>query len=248
MYPVESAPAEVRGVEPPMAAASSSKEQWRAFLVQLVSTNDRNVLTPRTAFAALREQFGEDVKPEHRVWCKDTVRAISDAHDQCAAQGSRNKRGNPVLLSSSDSDDDVPLVNPSTGVARDNAEAMRKQQKAPSEEKDVLPADMEIEAPTNSGASPSSVNPSTTVVRDNAEAMRKKQEEELREQRRIQAKKWAESRNKQQVPDMPPNQVVMADHGKQAERDGAVESQAVNLADSSEAESDDRQRLSRLRL
>ena len=61
-------------------AARSTKEQWRAFLVQLVSKGDRTKLTPRTAFAALCKQFGEDVRAEQRVWCKDTVRAISDAH------------------------------------------------------------------------------------------------------------------------------------------------------------------------
>ena len=49
-----------------MAAARSSKNQWRAFLAELVDNADTTVLTARDAFAALRKQFGEDVNATHR--------------------------------------------------------------------------------------------------------------------------------------------------------------------------------------
>ena len=49
-----------------MAAARSSKDQWRAFLAELIDSADTTVLTPRDAFAALRKQFGEDVNARLR--------------------------------------------------------------------------------------------------------------------------------------------------------------------------------------
>ncbi len=38
--------------------ARSSKNQWEAFLAQLVKEGDHYQITPRSAFAALREKFG----------------------------------------------------------------------------------------------------------------------------------------------------------------------------------------------
>ena len=49
-------------------AARSSKDQWRAFLFNLVEEGDINVLSPRQARAALIEQFGTDVQGSDRVW------------------------------------------------------------------------------------------------------------------------------------------------------------------------------------
>ena len=55
-----------------MAAALSSKGQWREFLRELVLAN-QSTLTQRQAFAALREKFGDDVSAGDRAWCKTTV-------------------------------------------------------------------------------------------------------------------------------------------------------------------------------
>ena len=38
--------------------ARSSKNQWEASLAQLVKEGDHYQITPRSAFAALREKFG----------------------------------------------------------------------------------------------------------------------------------------------------------------------------------------------
>ena len=44
-----------------MAAARSSKNQWRAFLFTLVEEGDIDVLSPRDAMTQLTKQFGADV-------------------------------------------------------------------------------------------------------------------------------------------------------------------------------------------
>ena len=56
-----------------MAAAKSSKAQWRAFLLDLVRSNNPGhdcKLTPRLAFAELSKQFGSDVGGDDRRWAK----------------------------------------------------------------------------------------------------------------------------------------------------------------------------------
>ena len=49
-----------------MAAARSSKSQWRAFLFTLVEEGDIDVLSPRDAMTQLTKQFGADVHPACR--------------------------------------------------------------------------------------------------------------------------------------------------------------------------------------
>ena len=51
-----------------MAAARSSKSQWRAFLFTLVEEGDIDVLSPRDAMTQLTKQFGADVQGGDRVW------------------------------------------------------------------------------------------------------------------------------------------------------------------------------------
>ena len=56
-----------------MAAARSSKNQWRAFLFTLVEEGDIDVLSPRDAMTQLTKQFGADVHGGDRVWIKQTL-------------------------------------------------------------------------------------------------------------------------------------------------------------------------------
>ena len=56
-----------------MAAARSSKSQWRAFLFTLVEEGDIDVLSPRDAMTQLTKQFGADVHGGDRVWIKQTL-------------------------------------------------------------------------------------------------------------------------------------------------------------------------------
>ena len=56
-----------------MAAARSSKSQWRAFLFTLVEEGGIDVLSPRDAMTQLTKQFGADVQGSDRVWIKQTL-------------------------------------------------------------------------------------------------------------------------------------------------------------------------------
>ena len=57
-------------------AARSSKDQWRAFLRNLIRQSNPGrdcKLTQRQAFAKLSEKFGADVSASDRQWVKDTM-------------------------------------------------------------------------------------------------------------------------------------------------------------------------------
>ena len=59
-----------------MAAARSSKGQWRSFLIDLVRRSNPGIdcqLTPRQGFAALSKKFGVDVSNDDRLWVKETL-------------------------------------------------------------------------------------------------------------------------------------------------------------------------------
>ena len=63
-------------------AARSSKEQWRAFLRDLIRQSNPGrecKLTQRQAFAKLSEKFGADVSASDRQWVKDVVCDIHTA-------------------------------------------------------------------------------------------------------------------------------------------------------------------------
>ena len=86
-------------------AATSSKAQWRAFLVGLVRRHTSNTsdlaecqLTPRQAFAAMSKQFGDDVTGDDRPWIKETLYEVFQIEARKAEQAKR--RQNPVHVSS----------------------------------------------------------------------------------------------------------------------------------------------------
>ena len=57
-------------------AARSSKDQWRAFLRNLIRQSNPGrdcKLTQRQAFAKLSEKFGADVSASDRQWVKDAM-------------------------------------------------------------------------------------------------------------------------------------------------------------------------------
>ena len=95
-------------------AARSSKDQWRAFLRNLIRQSNPGrdcKLTQRQAFAKLSEEFGADVSASDRQWVKDTMCDIQQGiyDGKIAAQKVLSKNKRQVLLSSSDDDDDVPI-------------------------------------------------------------------------------------------------------------------------------------------
>ena len=79
-------------------AARSSKDQWRAFLRNLIRQSNPGrdcKLTQRQAFAKLSEEFGADVSASDRQWVKDTMCDIQQGiyDGKIAAQKvSKNKR------------------------------------------------------------------------------------------------------------------------------------------------------------
>ena len=94
-----------------MAAARSSKNQWRAFLFTLVEEGDIDVLSPRDAMTQLTKQFGADVHGGDRVWIKQTLVELATQKRDRAQSRPRKKRAGTVMLSSdSDDSDDEELV------------------------------------------------------------------------------------------------------------------------------------------
>ena len=95
-----------------MAAARSSKGQWRSFLIDLVRRSNPGIdcqLTPRQAFAALSKKFGVDVSNDDRLWVKETLYEVLQIEaEKAAAQKKQTRRQTHrthPTLSSSDSDD-----------------------------------------------------------------------------------------------------------------------------------------------
>ena len=77
-------------------ASRSSESQWRAFLLDLVKKNGAGEdcqLKPRTAFAALSKQFGDDVDGSHRAWCTATLSQLT--------KPTTRQKGNPRYVTSS---------------------------------------------------------------------------------------------------------------------------------------------------
>ena len=88
-------------------AARSSKDQWRAFLRNLIRQSNPGrdcKLTQRQAFAKLSEKFGADVSASDRQWVKDAMCDIQQGiyDGKIAAQKVLSKNKRQVLLSSSD--------------------------------------------------------------------------------------------------------------------------------------------------
>eukprot|EP01043_Picozoa_sp_COSAG02_P055000 COSAG02_NODE_6313_length_3659_cov_122.161798_3_plen_190_part_00 len=104
-------------------AARSSKAQWRAFLHNLVDTEDPAELTQRSVWWRLCKQFG-DVQPADRSWCRETVRAlIRGEQTPCTTKAtknkrrSKNKRAHAVLSSDSEESDDEMVFASSAAEA-----------------------------------------------------------------------------------------------------------------------------------
>ena len=130
-----------------MAAARSSKGQWRSFLIDLVRRSNPGIdcqLTPRQAFAALSKKFGVDVSNDDRLWVKETLYEVLQIEaEKAAAQKKQTRRQthrtNPTL-SSSDSDDDVPLDPVEAKKWLERAKAEQAKLKAAAEEKAMAEA------------------------------------------------------------------------------------------------------------
>ena len=67
-----------------MAAARSSKQQWRRFLQDLVDERGLQ-LTPRQAWTEFNDQFGADVSSTDRRWMKDTLNELADIKKEADA-------------------------------------------------------------------------------------------------------------------------------------------------------------------